>query len=43
MVSRLEILGLRERADVGVDGIDDDTDEKDRLYGSSDGKVSLNF
>jgi hypothetical protein len=36
------MLGLRERADVGVDGIDE-MDEKERLYVRSEGNVSLNF
>jgi hypothetical protein len=42
MVSKLEMLGLRERADVGVDGMDD-MEEKERLYVRSVGKGSVNF
>jgi hypothetical protein len=42
IVSKLEMLGLRERADVGVDGIDD-MEETERLYVRSDGKDSWNF
>jgi hypothetical protein len=42
MVSKLEMLGLRERADVGVDGMED-TEEKERLYVKSEGNDSLNF
>jgi hypothetical protein len=36
------MLGLRERAEVGVDGIED-TEEKEREYVNSEGNTSLNF
>jgi hypothetical protein len=42
MVSKLEMLGLRERRDVGVEGMDD-AEETERVYVSSVGKDSLNF
>jgi hypothetical protein len=42
MVSKLEMLGLRERAEVGVEGIEE-TDENDREYVKSEGNASLNF
>jgi len=41
IVSRLEMLGLRERVEVGVEGIEDD--EKDPGYCKFTGNGSLNF
>lgn len=42
IVSKLEMLGLRERMEVGVDGIEE-AEEWERVYASSFGKDSLNF
>lgn len=42
MVSKLEMLGLRDRAEVGVEGMEE-MEEKDRMYVSSPGNPSLNF
>lgn len=42
MVSKLEMLGLRERTEVGVEGIEE-AEEWERVYVSSLGKASLNL
>ena len=43
MVSKLDIEGLRERADVGVEGTLEEENDRACLRGSSPGKGSLNF
>jgi hypothetical protein len=42
IVSKLEMLGLRERTEVGVEGMED-AEEWERVYVSSLGKASLNL
>lgn len=42
MVSRLEILGLRDRAEVGVEGMEE-MEENERFWVSSPGNPSLNL
>jgi hypothetical protein len=43
MVSKLEIDGLRERAEVGVEGILEEENERACRSGNSVGNGSLNF
>lgn len=43
MVSKLEMLGERLRALVGVEGTDDDENDREWWSGSSEGNASLNL